>query len=226
MSEGPRWTLSDPRPVRSWLRRSARRVLTGASVVMKKGRSAVARHTRWKLLLSALRSTQQSRASGRDLLRRLFNFKSRPHRLRHCNSKLLEISRYLGDGSNQTAELHAMRESFILARPGDTIFSDPRYAVMLITGHWHPKAHRDLISEIKKISCAWGSQQVDCWTHQARWQERADKLAKRAALKCLSFETFFLRVSLMRPRTIDLRGRRPQQRSTVCWANACEPTGN
>ena len=55
--------------------------------------------------------------------------------LRHCHSKLLEISRYLGDGSNQTAELHAMRESFILARPGDTIFSDPRYAVMLITGH-------------------------------------------------------------------------------------------
>ena len=84
-----------------------------------------------------------------------------------------------------------MRESFILARPGDTIFSDPRYAVMLITGHWHPKAHRDLISEIKKISCAWGSQQVDCWTHQARWQEGADKLAKRAALKCLSFENVF-----------------------------------
>ena len=102
---------------------------------MKKGRSAVARPTLWRLLLSALRSTQQSRASGRDLLRPLFNFKSRPHRLRHCNSKLLEISRYLGDGSNQTAELHAMRESFILARPGDTIFSDPRYAVMLITGH-------------------------------------------------------------------------------------------
>jgi len=70
------------------------------------------------------------------------------------------------------------------------------------------------------------SQQVDCWTHQARWQERADKLAKRAALKCLSFETFFLRVSLMRPRTIDLRGRRLQTRSTVCWANACEPSGN
>ena len=44
-----------------------------------------------------------------------------------------------------------MRESFILARPGDTIFSDPRYAVMLITGHWHPKAHRDLISEIKNF---------------------------------------------------------------------------
>ena len=50
-----------------------------------------------------------------------------------------------------------MRESFILARPGDTIFSDPRYAVsdsryavMLITADWHPKAHRDLISEIKK----------------------------------------------------------------------------
>jgi hypothetical protein len=84
--------------------------------------------------------------------------------LRHYHSKLLEISRYLGDGSNQTAELHAMRESFILARPRDTIFSDPRYAVsdsryavsdsryavMLITADWHPKAHRDLISEIKK----------------------------------------------------------------------------
>ena len=43
----------------------------------------------------------------------------------------------------------------------------------------------------QKISCAWGSQQVDCWTHQARWQEGADKLAKRAALKCLSFENVF-----------------------------------
>jgi len=58
-----------------------------------------------------------------------------------------------------------MRESFILARPGDTIFSDPRYAVsdsryavsdsryavMLITAHWHPKAHRDLTAKSKKF---------------------------------------------------------------------------
>ena len=217
---------SEPRAVSSWLRRSARRVLTGASVVMKKGRNAVARHTRWKLLLSALRSTQQSRASGRDLLRPLFNFKSRPHRLRHCNSKLLEISRYLGDGSNQTAELHAMRESFILARPGDTIFSDSPYAVMLITGHCIQKRTAICSAKLKKISYAWGSQQVDCWTHQARWQERADKLPKCAAVKCLSFENVFSTVLLMRPRTIDLRGTRPQTRSTVCSANACKPSGN
>jgi len=60
-------------------------------VVMKKGRNAVARHTRWKLLLSALRSTQQSRASGRDLLRPLFNFKSRPHR---CGIVIPNCSKY------------------------------------------------------------------------------------------------------------------------------------
>ena len=81
-------------------------------------------------------------------------------------------------------------------------------------------------AKLKKISYAWGSQQVDCWTHQARWQERADKLPKCAAVKCLSFENVFSTVLLMRPRTIDLRGTRPQTRSTVCSANACKPSGN
>ena len=91
MSEGRGGPFPSPARFSSWLRRSARRVLTGASVVMKKGRNAVARHTRWKLLLSALRSTQQSRASGRDLLRPLFNFKSRPHR---CGIVIPNCSKY------------------------------------------------------------------------------------------------------------------------------------
>jgi ribonuclease HI len=100
----------------------------------------------------------------------------------------LEISRYLGDGSNQTAELHAMREALILARPADVIFSDSRYAVMLITGRWRAKAHKDLVSEVKRLRTPGVAIK---WIHGHagnEWQERADRLAKRAALKRVSFQ--------------------------------------
>jgi len=97
----------------------------------------------------------------------------------------------MGDGSNQTAELHAMREALILARSGDIIFSDSRYAVMLITGHWRAKAHRDLVGEIRRLLTP-GVHVKWIRGHAGnKWNERADRLAKRAAIQRVSIENIF-----------------------------------
>jgi ribonuclease HI len=103
----------------------------------------------------------------------------------------LEIARYLGPGSNQTAELHAMREALMLAQSGDSIYSDSLYAVRLVTGQWRAKAHKDLIREIRTLIKP--GVRIE-WIHGHagnKWQQRADRLAKRAALKRINFENVF-----------------------------------
>jgi ribonuclease HI len=104
---------------------------------------------------------------------------------------VIEIGRYLGEGSNQTAELHAMREALLRARPGDLILSDSMYAVNLIIGRWRAKAHKKLVNEIRRllrpgVTVKWVSGHAG-----DKWQERADALAKRAAIKRISFENVF-----------------------------------
>jgi ribonuclease HI len=101
---------------------------------------------------------------------------------------IIEIARYLGEGSNQTAELHALREALLIARGGDSILSDSLYAVRLVTGTWRAKAHKDLITEIRKLVKP--GVRIEWIKGHAgnEWQERADRLAKRAAIKRFSFE--------------------------------------
>jgi len=101
---------------------------------------------------------------------------------------VLDLSRFMGRGSNQTAELHAMREALIRARAGDTIFSDSRYAVNLINGVWRAKDHRDLVTEIKRLRRP-GVSIVWIPGHKGdRWQERSDRLAKQAVKNRVSIE--------------------------------------
>ncbi|MBI4487621.1 MAG: ribonuclease HI [Deltaproteobacteria bacterium] len=93
------------------------------------------------------------------------------------------VARYLGLGTNQIAELEALKASLTLAMAGDTIFSDSNYALKVTTGLWRPKIHFDLIEELQQIF------KTACAT--LRWvrghgghplQELADRLAKRAAI--------------------------------------------
>src|SRR5918992_1181266 len=105
--------------------------------------------------------------------------------------KIIELGRYLGDGSNQTAELHAMREALLMAHAGDLILSDSMYAVNLIIGRWRPKAHKELIGEIRKLLRPGVSVKWIPGHAGDKWNERADRLAKRAALKRESFENVF-----------------------------------
>src|SRR5262245_47873817 len=101
---------------------------------------------------------------------------------------VIEIGRYLGEGSNQTAELYAMREALLRARPEDLILSDSMYAVNLTIGRWRPKVHKELVRELRKllkpgVTVKWVSGHAG-----DTWQERADKLAKRATIKRINFE--------------------------------------
>jgi ribonuclease HI len=104
---------------------------------------------------------------------------------------VLELSRYLGDGSNQTAERHAIREALLLAHAGDLIFRDSLYAVRLIIGQWRAKVHRDLVNEIRRLYRP--GVRVEWISGHAghKWQERTDRLAKRAAINRMSFENVF-----------------------------------
>jgi len=100
---------------------------------------------------------------------------------------VVEIGVYLGDGSNQTAELHAMREALLLAHAGDLILSDSLYAVNLVTSRWRAKAHRGLVDELKKLLTP-GVRIKWIQGHAGyQWQERADRLAKRAAIQRTNF---------------------------------------
>lgn len=104
---------------------------------------------------------------------------------------VVEIAKFLGAGSNQTAELHALREALLIARAGDSIFSDSQYAVCLTNGQWKAKAHKALVAEIKKLLKV--GVRVEWMRGHAGhiWQERADRLAKRAAITQSSFQNVF-----------------------------------
>ena len=81
-----------------------------------------------------------------------------------------------------------MREALLLAHAGDFIFSDSRYAVSLVTGRWRAHAHRNLVYDIKKLLRPGVHVKWIPGHAGNKWHERADALAKRSALKRISFE--------------------------------------
>ena len=112
---------------------------------------------------------------------------------------IIEIAKYLGKGSNQTAELQAMRDALLLSRTGDSIFSDSQYAVCLTLGVWKPhvstvwKPHvyQNFVKELRKLRPS-GVRVIWIKGHAGNiWQERADYLAKQAIIKRMSFENVF-----------------------------------
>ena len=92
------------------------------------------------------------------------------------------ISRFVGWGNNQVAELKALHLAIELANSGDKIFSDSHYGLNVIQGIWRAHCHTDLVREIRNL--------LESRRVQFGWirghsghplQELADRLAKTAA---------------------------------------------
>jgi ribonuclease HI len=102
----------------------------------------------------------------------------------------LERAIFFGDGTNQTAELMAVREAVILANNGDQIFSDSKYAVNIASGKWKANTHHELVAEVRglllvkhRVSLHW------IRGHNGdEHNERADWLANQAVMLKSSFD--------------------------------------
>ncbi len=92
------------------------------------------------------------------------------------------VSQYCGEGTNQLAELLALKIALKFATPSDQIYSDSQYALNVAMGTWQARVHLNLIQEIKVLL---ETKRVDLhWVrgHDGHeLQELADVLAKRAA---------------------------------------------
>jgi len=93
------------------------------------------------------------------------------------------ISQYFGSGTNQLAELLALRTALELATSNDHVFSDSKYALSVASGTWRARVYLDLILEMrnlvehKRVTLHW-LRGHDGHTLQGL----ADTLAKRAAM--------------------------------------------
>jgi len=94
----------------------------------------------------------------------------------------------LGQGTNQKAELLAIREALLKVRDRSAtlvrIHTDSAYAIGCITKDWKVKANTDLVNEVRALAreCA-GFQMFKVAGHAGvPAHSRADELAVRAAL--------------------------------------------
>ncbi len=65
-----------------------------------------------------------------------------------------EISEYIGEATNNVAELTAIKRALSALKRQDLpvrIFTDSEYAVGLLSQDWNPKANKSLINEIKQL---------------------------------------------------------------------------
>jgi ribonuclease HI len=94
----------------------------------------------------------------------------------------------LGRGTNQKAELLAIREALLKIRDRPTarvrVHTDSAYAIGCLTGGWNVKANKELVEEVRALvrECA-DFRMVKVAGHAGvAANERADELAVRAAL--------------------------------------------
>lgn len=96
-----------------------------------------------------------------------------------------EISEYIGEATNNIAELEAIRRALSEIKNRDLplkIYSDSSYALGLITLGWKPKKNQELVADIKKLVS--GFRKIDFIKVEGHsgipGNERADKLATGA----------------------------------------------
>lgn len=95
--------------------------------------------------------------------------------------KELELSWYVGEGTNQRAELRALIEALKMAKDGDQIFTDSKYAIGM-AGDWKPSKNFELVAELKKIARSkWVGFRWIKGHAGIQEQEKADSLANEAA---------------------------------------------
>jgi len=94
-----------------------------------------------------------------------------------------EFKHSLGHGTNQMAELQAVRRALMKvkdpANSAVTIYTDSQYAQGLLGQDWKAKANQELVWEIQRLIKTFGSFTIKkCSGHAGvKDNERADKLA-------------------------------------------------
>lgn len=94
----------------------------------------------------------------------------------------------LGLGTNQKAELLAIREALLKVRDRPRtivrIYTDSAYAVGCLTRNWKVKANREIVEEIRRLAAECAGFEVHKVPAHAGIpaNERADELAVRAAV--------------------------------------------
>jgi ribonuclease HI len=94
----------------------------------------------------------------------------------------------LGMGTNQQAELLAIREALLKVKDRANtvvrVHTDSAYAVGCLSKDWKVKANKDLVDEIRKLASEFAGFEIKKVAGHAGVpaNERADELAVRAAL--------------------------------------------
>ena len=103
----------------------------------------------------------------------------------HQDEDTRELSQYIGETTNNVAELEAIRTA--LAAVGNkaqavTVHTDSGYAYGLLTQGWKAKKNRELVGAIKELMEGFENLTfVKVRGHAGdRWNERADELARKA----------------------------------------------
>ncbi len=99
-----------------------------------------------------------------------------------------EASHYLGDGTNNIAELTAIQlaaEYPIESRDELVVYTDSKYSVGVLSLGWKAKANRELIGRVKQSLERWSKWKlVHVRGHAGiEWNERADVLATDAVAR-------------------------------------------
>lgn len=98
------------------------------------------------------------------------------------------ISEYLGEGTNNIAELTAVLRAFqwLLEKNLDwesnSIYTDSNYVVGLLTKNWKPKKNKELVAELRNISYLFPNTTIE-WIKghdNNKFNDRADELANQA----------------------------------------------
>lgn len=104
------------------------------------------------------------------------------------NGKTAEISRHMGPGTNQLAEILAIEAGLSLIKRNRnltqvTVYSDSEYAIGCLTKPWKPKANLEALARVKKLMAEFHTVGF-VWVkghNKNIGNEIADKLAFQAA---------------------------------------------
>jgi ribonuclease HI len=102
-----------------------------------------------------------------------------------CGSRRREISEYIGETTNNIAELVAIQKGLAAVKTRRLpvrVYTDSGYAFGVLTLNWKPKKNKEIIAAIRKIMAAFDDLKLIKVRghHGVRENERADTLATSA----------------------------------------------
>lgn len=106
----------------------------------------------------------------------------------HYRGREKEVSRFLGPGTNNMAELNAVKLALETIKTRTIpvhIYTDSTYVIGMLTKGWNAKKNTKLVKQIKKLMAEYGQIKfIKIKGHSSnRYNNRADLLAKETARK-------------------------------------------